>query len=218
MGIFDKLSETVTGVVRQATDSTKTFADKNRIRRDLGAMENELRNRFRDIGEKYYQETRETPAPEYKELFDAIVELQASLAAKQRELEELDGTVACPNCGRHIARDSHFCPNCGAQAPVPTPMPQPMQSVCPICGAALSPDAVFCAACGNKVTPPAPAAPFDGISPVPSVDLTKDAPGFPQNPVPPAAPSPAFCPSCGTELSPDAVFCPTCGTKAPGLD
>lgn len=198
MGLFDQISASVSKTAKQVSGSAKVLADKNRIRRDLAAMENEMRNRFRDIGEKYYQETRENPDPAYQELFDALRELQNSLAAKQHELEALEGMVTCPECGRPMANDAKFCPNCGATAPVfePPVMEQPAaaSSVCAVCGASLAPGAMFCASCGNKVEQAAP--------PVQPVN---------------AEPVPATCPNCHAELSPDALFCPCCGNAVPGL-
>ena len=194
MDFLDRISASVSKAAKQVSDTTRAAADKNRIRKELAAMENELRNRFRDIGEKYFNDTRDNPAPEYRELFDELMRLQANLAAKQHELEAIEGMVTCPECGRSIARESRFCPNCGAPAPVIAPPAEPERSaegLCPVCGAQLADDAVFCAACGNKITRNEPA---------------------------PAASTPAHCPNCGTELAPNALFCPTCGNKAPGLN
>ncbi|MBR5723282.1 MAG: zinc ribbon domain-containing protein [Oscillospiraceae bacterium] len=194
---FDRLTASVSKTAKQVSDNAKSLADKNRVRRDIAAMENELRNRFRDIGEKYFTETQDSPAPEYAEMFSAITELQANLAAKQHELEALDGTVACSECGRPILLGSKFCPSCGAPAPAPvTPPPAaPVQPICPFCGQPVVPDAAFCAGCGNRL-PEQPANPA------------------PVNP----APVSNICPNCGEVLAPDALFCAVCGTKAPGVD
>lgn len=197
---FDKLTASVSRTAKQVSDNAKTLADKNRIRKDIAAIENELRNRYRDIGEKYFAENSENPAPEYAEMFTAINELKNSLEAKQREIEALEGTVACTECGRPVMIGSKFCPNCGAAAPAvaaPAPAPAAVQPICPFCGQALAADALFCAACGNKIPeqPAAPAAPET-----------------------PAAPVQNICPNCGEVLSSDALFCAVCGTKAPGVD
>ena len=194
---FDRLTASVSKTAKQVSDNAKSLADKNRVRKDIAAMENELRNRFRDIGEKYFTETKDSPAPEYAEMFSAITELQANLAAKQHELEALDGTVACTECGRPILLGSKFCPSCGAPAPAPvTPPPAaPVQPICPFCGQPVVPDAAFCAGCGNRL-PEQPANPA------------------PVNP----APVSNICPNCGEVLAPDALFCAVCGTKAPGVD
>ena len=198
MEFFDKLTASVSRTAKQVSDNAKTLADKNRIRKDIAATENELRNRFRDIGERYFTETQDNPAPEYAEMFAAITELQATLAAKQHEIEMLDGTSICPNCGGAVALGSKFCPHCGASAPVLSPVPEQQpapQPICPFCGQTLAPDALFCAACGNKL--PEQHAPVQNV---------------------PVQPLQNVCPNCGEVLPPDALFCAVCGTKAPGID
>ena len=197
MDFFDRLTASVSKTAKQVSDNAKSLADKNRVRKDIAAIENEIRNRFRDIGEKYFAETKDSPAPEYAEMFSAISELQANLTAKQHELETLDGTVACPECGRPILLGSKFCPSCGAQAPAPVtpPAAAPVQPICPFCGQPVAPEAAFCAGCGNRL-PEQPANPA------------------PVNP----APVSNVCPNCGEVLAPDALFCAVCGTKAPGVD
>ena len=129
---------------------------------------------------------------------DLTKELMA-LAAKQHELESLDGTVTCPECGRPILLGSKFCPNCGATAPVPAapPVSAPVQPICPFCGQPVAPDAAFCAGCGNKL--PEQPANNGEVNPNP-------------------APVSNVCPNCGEVLAPDALFCAVCGTKAPGVD
>ena len=199
---FDRLTASVSRTAKQVSDNAKSLADKNRIRKDIAAIENELRNRYRDIGEKYFAENSENPAPEYAEMFTAINELKSSLEAKQREIEALEGTVICAECGGAILLGSKFCPNCGAAAPVQAAAPAPaaVQPICPFCGQALAADALFCAACGNKI-PEQPAAPVT-----------------PETPAAPVQPVQNICPNCGEVLSSDALFCAVCGTKAPGVD
>lgn len=197
---FDKLTASVSKTAKQVSDNAKSLADKNRIRKDIAAIENELRNRYRDIGEKFFSENRENPSADYAEMFAAITDLQANLASKQHEIEMLEGSVICTECGGTIVLGSRFCPHCGAAAPAPAPAAAPadstsVQPVCPFCGEALAADAMFCAACGNKLPEaPAPTAPAADI------------------------PAQTVCPNCGEVLSSDALFCAVCGSKAPGID
>ncbi|MBR4201071.1 MAG: zinc-ribbon domain-containing protein [Oscillospiraceae bacterium] len=196
---LDKLTASVSKTAKQVSDNAKSLADKNRLRKDVAAIENELRNRYRDIGEKYFNENKDHPDGEYAEMFSAITELQANLSAKQHEIEMLEGSLICPSCGGAIVIGSRFCPHCGTAAPVPAPAPSEntaVQPVCPFCGEALAPDAMFCAACGNKLP--------DNTAPA--------------EPAAPAAPAQLVCPNCGEVLSSDALFCAVCGTKAPGVE
>lgn len=199
---IDKFASSVSRTVKQVSDNTKSLADKNRLRRDITALENELRNRFCDIGSRCFEEQSGQADSPYAEMFAAVKELQAAIAEKRHELEVLEGTIICQQCGGPIVVGSRFCPGCGAPAPAaaPAPAPQaPVQPVCPICGEALAPDAVFCVSCGNKVG-------------------GDNRPAAPETPAAPAAPVQSVCPNCGEVLAPDALFCAVCGTKAPGIE
>ncbi len=191
MGFFDQIKDTVTKGARDLADGAKELADKNRINKDIANIENELRNHYRDIGLKFFEENSANVPDEYKELFDGIGTLKENLEAKRKELEAIEGKNACPNCGKAISKDAKFCAACGQTIPQPEAAPARAGVTCPNCGASLAEGAAFCASCGNKITPAAEA---------------------------PAAPASNVCPNCGEALAADAVFCANCGTKAPGLD
>ncbi|MBR5405215.1 MAG: zinc ribbon domain-containing protein [Oscillospiraceae bacterium] len=192
---LDKLAASVSRTARGASDSLRTMTDKNRINKDIAAIEHELRARYQEIGEKYYTANAENPDPEYAELFASIRELMDALDVRRRDLDTLIGTVTCGGCGKQLMKDARFCPYCGAPVPEqPAPEAGEASGVCKNCGAALAPDAVFCAACGNRV----------------SDEVIHAEPVSP--------PKPLVCPNCGETLPPDAMFCAICGTKAPGID
>lgn len=190
MGFFDNLAASVSKTTREVSDGVKVLADKNRIRKDLATIESELRNRYRDIGQKFYDENKDNIPEAYAELFDSIVTLSNNLAAKQHELDAIDGTITCAACGKQLPKDTKFCSGCGATVVRPE-VDAPRAAVCQNCGVAVAPDAAFCASCGNKVEAEVPAVP--------------------------AAPA-NVCPNCGETLASDAIFCANCGTKAPGLE
>ncbi len=192
---FDNIANSVSQVAREASDKMKSSGDKRRVRKDITAMENELRSLFQSIGQQYYDTTAANPDPEYADLFSEIQRLKDALAAKQRELDAIDGNTTCPNCGKQLSKDARFCSSCGTQLPEPAPAPAPVEekrpTVCPNCGSTLAADAMFCAICGTKVN-------------------AADAPA--------EAPKKNICPNCGEVLPSDALFCAVCGTKAPDID
>lgn len=198
MSFFDNVVDTMSKAAREVSDGAKNIAEKNRIRKEITTMENEIRNRLRAIGQKYYDDMHENPDPDYAELVNGITKLKEHLAAKQKELTELDGVVVCPGCGKGCQKDAKFCPACGT--PMPQPAPEPAKPVrptnCPNCGEALSDSALFCAGCGTKVEMIMP----DAVNAEPAV-----------------APKSMICTGCGASLSPEALFCAECGTKAPDV-
>lgn len=53
------------------------------------------------------------------------------------------GTKKCPGCGKEVATNAKFCPECG------TKMPE--NKFCSHCGAKVDANAKFCPECGEKL-------------------------------------------------------------------
>lgn len=71
----------------------------------------------------------------------------AAMAEEDKKLGEENWRetimAACPQCGKSLAANSKFCPECGAKVKV--------NAHCSECGAKLQPGAKFCGDCGAKV-------------------------------------------------------------------
>ncbi|MGC9348714.1 MAG: zinc ribbon domain-containing protein [Anaerolineae bacterium] len=93
----------------------------------------------------------------------------------------LEASLECPTCGRTLAPNARFCPDCGtaasqpradelrepepapieesapvtSESPESAPEPQATETVnrCPACGAPLVPEAAFCPDCGHRLEP-----------------------------------------------------------------
>ena len=230
MGIFDNIKASVSSTVRQASDGAKVYADKNRVKKEIMALETELANCYRDLGNMVYREHSGDPDYPYQDLFLTISQVQASLADKQRELNLLLGIQTCPECGATLALNVHYCSNCGAKAPE-IAAPVVPQSVCPFCAQPLDPEAMFCSNCGrNVVSGGQQASPFaNNHTPVPAITIQADddAGKQPDKPEDAAAieekdadkPETAHDLPEATEQndaaekpeSPSALICPNCG-------
>ncbi len=241
MGIFDNIKASVSSTMRQASDTAKTYADKNRVKKDIMTLEAEIANCCRDLGNQVYRDHKDEPDHPYQEYFRTISSLQAALTDKQRELNLLLGMQTCPDCGTPMALNVKFCSNCGAQMPV-IAEPAVTQKVCAFCGQTLSPDALFCSDCGQSVEPanqgaspfsaqnnaPAPSVPLIPAVPVkPAAEDTVNSDEKPEEPQTekkdedtpetkqdiPDTPKPE-APS-GEPQKPQELFCPNCGEVIP---
>lgn len=242
MGIFDNIKASVSSTVRQASDGAKVYADKNRVKKEIMALEAELANCYRDLGNMVYREHSGDPDYPYQDLFLTISQVQASLADKQRELNLLLGIQTCPECGATLALNVHYCSNCGAKAPE-IAAPVVAQAVCPFCAQPLDPEAMFCSNCGRNVVSGGEAvSPFaPNHTPVPGITVQADSndetqsekpedgavieeknadtPVSDQNkPDEPEKPAELICPNCGEPIASDALFCACCGNMVPGLE
>ena len=76
-----------------------------------------------------------------------LAEMQAQWKAKQapqepvRTQSALTETIACPQCGNMVNKNSKFCTNCGTKLSV----------TCPNCGSILKAGTKFCTNCGTPM-------------------------------------------------------------------
>jgi len=72
----------------------------------------------------------------------------AAMAEEDKKLAEGNWretiVASCPNCGKPMATNAKFCPECGTQIKT--------KQFCTECGATLTPGAKFCPECGKKTT------------------------------------------------------------------
>ena len=72
---------------------------------------------------------------------------KAAMAEEDKHLDEQTWRktirATCPECGKPLATDAKFCPECGAKIV--------FEAKCSKCGAKLQSNAKFCAECGAKV-------------------------------------------------------------------
>jgi membrane protease subunit (stomatin/prohibitin family) len=79
----------------------------------------------------------------------SVEEIWAHAAMSEEDKKLAEGNwretirATCPQCGKPLATNAKFCPNCGAKVK--------FDDKCPKCGAQLQPGAKFCAECGEKI-------------------------------------------------------------------
>lgn len=106
--------------------------------------EEELKEKYMELGKAYYEGGFEDPLPELLTLFDEITKIKNK---NQLQMEEMVPEADhCPHCGASLKPDSRFCSSCGGKIET-----EPQVNICPNCGAAGKPDAIFCNSCGTRV-------------------------------------------------------------------
>ncbi|MBL7209069.1 MAG: zinc-ribbon domain-containing protein [Dehalococcoidia bacterium] len=176
----------------------------NRVQREIDALNQQIRQRTLQLGEKALElyQAGELPEPDLVAICKGIVILKKEIAEKEAQIEAIrleslpEEMVAvpatyghlCPQCRISLPEEAGFCPHCGSRAiDVPPPSVPSMAAKCTNCGAMIPEDAAFCPQCGMKV------------------ERKPEA----------VEPLGAVCSECGSPLEEDAVFCPDCGTKVP---
>lgn len=205
MGFLDNVKTFSSGVAEKTKGNVDIIGFNNQI----SSLEKEIDSIKKQLGYKYYELHRNSAEAALSDMVSAIIErenrivqIRASIEQKKEEIANVQltapaqpsgpvqmqpGGKACPKCGRVIAAQAVFCPNCGFKfaAPVaPAPAPAPSAPVAP-------------ATPVQEAEAPAVEAPVQET----------------EAPAEEKAEARRVCPVCGTELVDEAVFCPTCGKK-----
>lgn len=164
MGFFDKVKETassfgesVSKAASETADNAKKLAEKQRLKKEMSAIEANIQKQYAEIGKRYAEEHANAEDDPFAAEISAIAGYQTELTNKRQEIAALDGNTTCAACGAAISTTAQFCDKCGAKCEKPEPV---VAEVCGCihCGAALEEGAVFCPECGTRVDDAARAA------------------------------------------------------------
>lgn len=155
---FDNLGDKLNSMGRGIADKAKEVSDTTKLNSQIREEEKKIQNAFVSIGQQYYAQSKENPAPEYEVLFQSITASEALIAQYKLEVQKIKGVCTCTNCGAEIDVNAAFCPSCGTKNEFLAKQQEAQEASerhCPNCGAAVKDDAVFCPECGNRVEEPA---------------------------------------------------------------
>lgn len=162
MGFFDSIGSRISNVGNQVSSKVSNSGEQLKLSSEINGLKAQISQHYQKLGEMYYAENRENADPQdYAAECDVIAQLKDLIAQKEKQIKDIKAQITCPVCGKSIAADSVFCPNCGApiaHAEQPSKDKPSATKICPHCGAALPEDAVFCTSCGAKVDGDIPAS------------------------------------------------------------
>ncbi len=141
------------------------------------------------IGKMYYEQTKDSPAPEYVQHFNALKETEDKMKQLEARIKFLNGIVVCDGCGMDNNVQASFCAGCGKR--LPHTFTADGANRCSRCGAVLNPGQKFCGACGEQAE---------------QKEVSEQQAA--------AEPVKKFCPNCGMKAEEaDTLFCPGCGCR-----
>lgn len=218
MSFPDKISANLTNAGRTVSQSLKNFSDATSLQKDIAAEKRNIKTKFYEIGQLYYEMFKDDPGADFFEQVESITNSQI-------RIEELEA---------QIAEVKERKPDL-VQIPS-TPKVKPSAMVCMQCGSTYDTTHTFCANCGQKLTPQYPTAEAAAAAPAQTAEdvqtrstaaenaevaepvaqkpsLTKPADIVLPNTSEEAAAAKRFCTCCGAPAAADSAFCAMCGTK-----
>lgn len=114
MDFFDKISDTIVSVSKDATQKAKGISEIAKLRMEIRSKEDEINRQYQAIGKAYYEKHREDDEPKYEQI-TLIREAEEVLDELRSQLSQIKGVQKCPHCGREMDLDADYCSKCGAK-------------------------------------------------------------------------------------------------------
>ncbi|MCR5144395.1 MAG: zinc ribbon domain-containing protein [Lachnospiraceae bacterium] len=115
MDFFNKLGDTISSAASEIGEKTKGVTDTAKLQYEMKTKEDLKKEKFLEIGRKYYEANKDSAPEDMADLFDEIKEADERIEAIKNEISDIKGECVCPNCGARLAADSAFCSECGTK-------------------------------------------------------------------------------------------------------
>jgi ribosomal protein L40E len=171
MAFFDRLGATTTEKSKDVAQKAKNFAETTKLGSIISTEEDSIARVYGEIGKSYFENHKDCAEDPFHDKIQEILSAQERIAQLRVQIQKIQGTQTCPQCGAEISDGAKFCPSCGMKVKEAVPVENAEQecgkestavpaeaesteqppAVCPKCGAKLSPDSAFCGECGTPL-------------------------------------------------------------------
>lgn len=135
--------------IRNVGKSAQKMTESFNINTQIEDKNKELKECYRQLGEMFYKQNKESVPDQYRGIFDKIEYLNQSVEQLHNQLQQVKGIRMCPQCGGMVEVNSNFCMKCGYSMPFkPLQAENVKKKICYRCGMTNNEDAVFCIGCG----------------------------------------------------------------------
>ncbi len=108
-----KFGESVERGAKTVSNSSKKFAEKTKIKREMARVESDINTDYIELGKVMYEKICIDPDSEFITTINDIKEKTLKLDELKAELMSLEDKVFCENCGSQIRREQVYCDKCG---------------------------------------------------------------------------------------------------------
>ncbi len=114
MDFFERLGDTIVSVSRDVTQKAKDVSGIAKLKLDMKAKEDFIKEQYAALGKWYYQEHKEEEG-EQKAWIERIDEALEAIAQMELKILELKKARVCQECGAQASDTAEYCSVCGAK-------------------------------------------------------------------------------------------------------
>ena len=114
MDFFERLGDTIVNVSRDVTQKAKDVSGIAKLKLDMKAKEDFIKEQYAALGKWYYQEHKEEEG-EQRAWIERIDEALEAIAQMELKILELKKARVCQECGAQASVTAEYCSVCGAK-------------------------------------------------------------------------------------------------------
>ncbi len=114
MAFFERLGDTIVNVSRDVTQKAKDVSGIAKLKLDMKAKEDFIKEQYAALGKWYYQEHKEEEG-EQRAWIERIDEALEAIAQMELKILELKKARVCQECGAQASDTAEYCSVCGAK-------------------------------------------------------------------------------------------------------
>lgn len=112
---WSNLGQKLARIGRDTKNGVQKMSDSVSIKGRISAEKRSLERLFAVIGESVYKENPDSPRKGLEDEYAAVKVAYANIEKYSKQLDEVNGIVYCPNCGKPADPGDKFCAKCGAR-------------------------------------------------------------------------------------------------------
>lgn len=115
MANWEGLKDSIFAAGRDVSQKAKEVSELAKLKMDIHTKEDFVEKQFAVLGRAYYEVNKGNASVEEEEQFGIIKEALDEIERMNQQILDIQGVVACPNCGKKVPADNSYCSACGAK-------------------------------------------------------------------------------------------------------
>lgn len=113
MGFFDNLGKNIQEKGKAVAKATKDMTEVMSLKSQISSEKSNIQTNYQKLGEIAYANNWDVAEDVYGPLFEAIKASKDKIASLESDIQRIEGSSYCANCGAKLPTGANACPQCG---------------------------------------------------------------------------------------------------------
>lgn len=113
MGFFDNLGKNIQEKGKAVAKATKDMTEVMSLKSQISSEKSNIQTNYQKLGEIAYTNNWDVAEDVYGPLFEVIKASKDKIASLENDIQRIEGSSYCANCGAKLPTGANACPQCG---------------------------------------------------------------------------------------------------------